>query len=40
MDYEATAFGSKMVIELLLKRSVLRPQGPEYSTVLSVPLRG
>jgi 2'-5' RNA ligase len=40
MDYEGTGFGSKMVTEVLLKRSVLRPQGPEYSTVLSVPLRG
>jgi RNA 2',3'-cyclic 3'-phosphodiesterase len=40
MNYMATAFGSKMVTEVLLKRSVLRPQGPDYSTVLSFQLRG
>lgn len=40
MDYEASAFGSKMVDEVLLKKSVLRPQGPEYSTVMSVELQG
>lgn len=40
MDYMAMAFGSKMVTEVLLKRSVLRPQGPEYSTMSSFQLRG
>jgi 2'-5' RNA ligase len=30
-------FGSKLVSELYLKKSVLRPQGPEYSTLISVP---
>jgi RNA 2',3'-cyclic 3'-phosphodiesterase len=38
--YETTKFGVKGVAEVLLKRSVLRPQGPEYSTVVSVPLVG
>jgi RNA 2',3'-cyclic 3'-phosphodiesterase len=40
MNYMATAFGSKMVTEVLLKKSVLRPQGPDYSTVLTFQLRG
>ncbi|MDD1756119.1 MAG: RNA 2',3'-cyclic phosphodiesterase [Methanomassiliicoccales archaeon] len=39
-SYETTKFGAKGVAEVLLKRSVLRPQGPEYSTVVSVPLIG
>jgi len=30
-------FGTKLVSELFLKKSVLRPQGPEYSTLISVP---
>lgn len=38
--YQSTRFGSKDVTEVLLKKSVLRPQGPEYSTVLSVKLSG
>jgi 2'-5' RNA ligase len=37
-SYQSARFGSKDVTEVLLKKSVLRPQGPEYSTVLSVKL--
>lgn len=33
-------FGVVGVKEIYLKRSVLRPQGPEYSTVLTIPLQG
>ena len=37
-SYEPARFGAKGVSEVQLKKSVLRPQGPEYSTVVSVPL--
>jgi len=37
-SFQSTKFGSKEVTELLLKKSVLRPQGPEYSTVLALRL--
>jgi len=33
-------FGAATVDRILLKRSVLRPDGPEYSTVAEVPLAG
>lgn len=36
--YSASRFGRKRVEEIALKRSVLRPQGPEYSDVLKVQL--
>jgi len=39
-SYQSSFFGKKTVAEVLLKSSVLRPQGPEYSTVLNVPLPG
>jgi 2'-5' RNA ligase len=39
-SYETSKFGAKAVAEVLLKKSVLRPQGPEYSTVVTVPLIG
>ena len=38
--YEDKSFGSKVIGEVMLKKSVLRPQGPEYSTVLAVQLKG
>jgi len=37
-SYDSMIFGVKGVTEVLLKKSVLRPQGPEYSTVLTIPL--
>jgi 2'-5' RNA ligase len=36
--FKDTEFGRQVVGELLLKRSVLSPKGPTYSTVLSVEL--
>ncbi len=33
-------FGSSVVDRIRLKRSVLRPEGPEYTTVAEVPLAG
>jgi 2'-5' RNA ligase len=38
--YSTVQFGERKVSELLLKRSVLRPSGPEYSNVLAVDLTG
>lgn len=38
--YAHEEFGASVVDRIRLKRSVLRPEGPEYSTVAEVPLRG
>ncbi|HEV8595576.1 MAG TPA: RNA 2',3'-cyclic phosphodiesterase [Thermoplasmata archaeon] len=34
------AFGEATIDRIRLKRSVLKPEGPEYTTVADVPLRG
>lgn len=39
-SYSQAEFGRATITEIFLKKSVLRPQGPEYSTVLSVKLLG
>lgn len=41
LDAEATTlFAEVRIEEILLKKSILKPQGPEYATVEAVPLAG
>ncbi len=37
-SFQSAMFGLKEIDEIALKKSVLRPQGPEYTTVLAVRL--
>jgi 2'-5' RNA ligase len=37
-SFSSSRFGTRKVEEIVLKKSVLRPQGPEYSDLLRVPL--